>query len=153
MSKKSRATGPARSPGVAASKRKAQPEARAAAAPAEAAEVLCALCWDRTDPAAGQILLCRDAAGGFAGSVVLPGMQAMQRRAEDLATLICWLEALQAPARPPGVEAGCSAECLAEDRLEDLLLLAANRALQDKFDQLRGEALALWSDIEGKDCR
>ena len=163
MTKKSRATGPARAPGVAAPKRTAQVKARAAAGEAtsspvpsdaaEAAEILCDLCWDRADPAAGQILLRREATGHFVGSVVLPGMREMHRRAGDVTTLIGWLEDLQAPGRPLGVAVDGTEGCLAEDRLEDLLLLAASRALQDKFDQLRGDALALWSDIEGKDCR
>ncbi len=161
MTKKSRATDPSKGPGVASPKRTSQVKAEAGAgavAPmssgaADLADVLCDLCWDRSNPASGQILLRREAKGRFSGSVVLPGMTELHRRAEDLETLIDWLEGLEAPERATGVEADGATDCLAEDRLEDLLVLAARRALQDKFDQLRGDALALWSDIEEKDCR
>lgn len=163
MTRKSRAAGPARDPGAASPKRTAQRKAKAGAAAeasaplssgaAETGELLCDLCWERGAPAAGQILLCREAGGRFSASVALPGMRAFEARAADLQTLIGWLEALEPPGCPPGAVVEGAAECLAEDRLEDLLVLAARRALQDKFDQLRGEALALWSDIEGKDCR
>lgn len=141
----------AKKPKAGASKpKKAAP--KPAPMPAPPGEVLCEVRWTRAAPEAGRIALSRLASGRFGASVDLPGWEKVTREAADLETLIGWLEALELPraliAAPAAAAGGA---CLAEDRLEDLLMQAARQALREKFDQLRGEALAGWSEIQAKE--
>lgn len=96
---------------------------------------------------AEEIVLWRLSPAGYAASVSMSGVGRAHQEAADVATLMGWLEAMERPTVEQPDMAGQETR-LAEDRLEELLVLAGQQAARERFDLLRGEALAQWSEIE-----
>lgn len=94
-----------------------------------------------------EIVLWRLSPTGYAASVSMAGVSKLRHEAADVSTLIGWLEALERPPLHRPDPAGRETR-LADDRLEELLVQAGQQAARERFDLLRGEALAQWSEIE-----